>query len=144
MDGAAMDGPAEPPVARAFLPYPASTLSPRIVPTDLSSFKARGIGEVERELRQRLAELREDYLRAIDHFNWNKLVYEAEIGFEPVVGGAYHLYQVGARRILSMIGPGEWPHRHLATVRLNVDRQWQVLATGQGLDARSLFADPVR
>jgi hypothetical protein len=140
----AMDRPATHLPSRAYLPYPASTLSPRIVPTDLSSFRARGIGEVERDLRQRLAELREQYLQAIDHFNWNKLVYESEIGFEPVVGGTYHLYQVGARRILSMIGPGEWPHRHLASVRLNLDRQWQVLATGEGVDGHELFDDPVR
>lgn len=139
-----MDGPATHPPSRAFLPYPASTLGPPIVPADLSSFKARGIGEIERDLRQKLAELREEYLRAIDHFNWNKLVYESEIGFEPVVGGTYHLYQVGVRRILSLIGPGEWPHRHLASVRLNVDRQWQVLATGEGVDGRELFDDPVR
>jgi hypothetical protein len=144
MEGPAMERPATHTPSRAFLPYPVSTLSPRIVPTDLSSFKARGIGEVERELQQKLAELREQYLRAIDHFNWNKLVYESEIGFEPVVGGTYHLYQVGGRRILSMIAPGEWPHRHLVTVRLNVDRQWQMLATGAGIDGRDLFTDPVR
>lgn len=131
-DDAALSG-------RAFLPYPASTLSPRIVPTDLSSFKARGISEVERDLRQKLSELREDYLRAIDHFNWNKLVYEAEIRFEPVVGGVYHLYQMDGGRVLSMIAPGQWPHRHLATVRLNVDRQWQVVDVGRDVDPHELF-----
>ena len=127
------------PVSRAFLPYPVSTLSPRIVPTDLSSFKSRGISEVERDLQQKLAELREDYLAAIDHFNWNKLVYEAEIHFEPIVGGTYHLYESRGRRLLSMIEPREWPMRHLATVRLNVDRQWQVVTTGPEVDIRALF-----
>ena len=38
--------------SRAFMPYPVSTLSPPIVPTDLTSFKTRGISEVERELQQ--------------------------------------------------------------------------------------------
>jgi hypothetical protein len=130
---------AEPPPSRSFLPYPASTLSPRIVPTDLSGFKARGISQVERDLQQKLVELRESYLAAIDHFNWNKLVYEAEIHFEPVVGETYHLYATGDRRLLSMIAPHEWPMRHLATVRLNVDRQWQVVETGPDLDPASLF-----
>ncbi len=125
--------------SRAFLPYPASTLSPRIVPTDLSSFKSRGISEVERDLQQKLLELRETYLRAIDHFNWNKLVYEAEIQFEPVTGETYHLYEMRGRRTLSMVGPDEWPHPHLATVRLNVDRQWNVVATGPGVDPQRLF-----
>lgn len=125
--------------SRAFLPYPASTLSPPIIPADLTSFKTRGISEVERDLRQKLTEIREDYLRAIDHFNWNKLVYEAEIRFEPVVGEIYHLYDMGGRRALSMISPDQWPHRHLATVRLNYDRQWLVVRTGEGIESRELF-----
>ena len=125
--------------SRAFLPYPVSTLSPPIIPTDLTSFKSRGISEVERGLQQKLTEIREQYLRAIDHFNWNKLVYEAEIRFEPVVGGIYHLYEMRGGRALSMISPDQWPHRHLATVRLNVDRQWLIVETGKGIDSRRLF-----
>ena len=130
----------EAPKNPAYLPYPNSTLSPRIVPTDLSNFKARGISEVERDLQQKLVELREQYLEAIDHFNWNKLVYEAEIQFEPVVGEIYHLYESRGRRLLSMIGPDEWPMKHLASFRLNVDRQWHLVTTADDLDARSFFA----
>lgn len=124
----------------AYLPYPVSTLSPRIVPTDLSSFKSRGISEVERDLQQKLVQLRETYLEAIDHFNWNKLVYESEISFEPVVGETYHLYEARGRRLLSMIAPNEWPMKHLASLRLNVDRQWQVVETS--VEAREFFNEP--
>jgi hypothetical protein len=130
------------PVSRAFLPYPASTLSPRIVPTDLSSFKSRGISQVERDLQQKLIEIRETYLTAIDHFNWNKLVYEAEINFEPVVGETYHLYESRGRHLLSMIGPKEWTMRHLATFRLNVDRQWLLVEASPDVDQKELFAVP--
>lgn len=129
--------------SQAFLPYPVSTLSPPIVPTDLTSFKTRGISEVERDLQQKLTEIRESYIRTIDHFNWNKLVYESEIRFEPIVGGTYHLYQMRERRMLSMISPDQWPHKHLATVRLNVDRQWLVVATGPGVTSRELFGSMV-
>ncbi|MGD7653695.1 MAG: DUF2452 domain-containing protein [Verrucomicrobiales bacterium] len=125
--------------SRSFMPYPASTLSPPIVPQDLTSFKSRGLAEVERGLQQRLAEIREEYVRVVDHFNWNKLVYESEIRFEPVIGETYHLYESGDRRMLSMISPDQWTKTHLASVRLNVDRQWQVVKTGPGVDARDLF-----
>ena len=135
----ASDAATELPPSRAFLPYPVSTLSPPIVPNDLTSFKSRGISEVERDLQQKLTEIREEYLRAVDHFNWNKLVYESEIRFEPVVGATYHLYETRSGRALSMISPEQWPHRHLATVRLNVDRQWQVLRTGADVDPHTLF-----
>jgi hypothetical protein len=126
-------------LSRAFLPYPVSTLSPPIIPNDLTSFKSRGISQVERDLRQKLQEIRETYLATIDHFNWNKLVYEAEIQFEPVIGGTYHLYEMRGRKLLSMIGPDEWPQKHLATVRLNMDRQWKIVETGSGVDSRELF-----
>lgn len=125
--------------SRAFLPYPVSTLSPPIIPNDLTSFKSRGISQVERELQQKLREIRETYLATIDHFNWNKLVYEAEIQFEPIVGGIYHLYETRGRRMLSMISPEEWSQKHLASVRLDMDRQWKILQTGAGVDSRTLF-----
>jgi hypothetical protein len=38
-----------------------------------------------------------------------------------------------------MVDPGQWPHRHLASLRLNYDRQWLVIETGEGIDARELF-----
>ena len=129
-------------ISQAFMPYPVSTLSPKIVPTDLSSFKSRGISEVERELQQKLTEIREQYLAAIDHFNWNKLIYEADINFEPIVGQTYHLYEVRGSKLLSMIGPDEWHHKHLATVRLNVDRQWKLEEISPDIDQKSLFQEP--
>ena len=49
-----------------FLAYPASTLSPKIVPTDLTSFKSRGASKVQKALRQQLTELQERYHEVID------------------------------------------------------------------------------
>jgi hypothetical protein len=121
----------------AFLPYPVSTLSPRIVPNDLSTFKSRGISQVERDLQQKLIQMREEYIATIEHFNWNKLVYEADINFEPVVGETYHLYSIRGKNTLSMIAPDQWPYSHLASFRLNLDRQWEL--TEASVEARSLF-----
>jgi hypothetical protein len=41
--------------------------------------------------------------------------------------------------MLSMISPDEWPMPHLATFRLNVDRQWQLVGSAEGVDPRTLF-----
>jgi hypothetical protein len=105
----------------------------------LSSFKSRGISEVQRDLQQKLRELREQYLACIDHFNWNKLVYEASIQFEPVVGQTYFLYAMSRGNMLSMIAPSEWKQRHVATVRLNMDRQWKVESIGEDVKPTELF-----
>jgi len=123
----------------AYLPYPTSTLSPKIVPNDLSTFKSRGISQVERELQQKLIEIREEYIEVVDHYNWNKLVYESEINFEPVIGNIYHLYNLRGKNTLSMIGPEECFFRdsHLATFKLNVDKQWDLVEAT--VEARNLF-----
>lgn len=121
----------------AFMPYPVSTLSPKIVPNDLSTFKSRGISQVERDLQQKLVEMREEYIATIEHFNWNKLVYEADINFEPVIGQIYHLYRIRGINTLSMIEPDQWSHPHLASFRLNLDRQWEL--TDASVEGRSLF-----
>lgn len=120
----------------AFLPYPASRLAPKIVPQDLTSFKTRGIGRVERELQQELVELREKYLAVIDAFNWNKLIYEAHFGFEPVCGETYHLYEMNGKFTLSMIGPLEWHQRWFGSFRLNADGRWLPVETAPDFDLR--------
>jgi hypothetical protein len=42
--------------------------------------------------------------------------------------------------MLSMIAPDQWSMVHLATFRLNVDRQWQLVTAGEGVDPRTLFS----
>jgi len=120
----------------AFLPYPPSRLAPRIVPQDLTSFKSRGIGRVERQLQQELVQLREKYLEVIDIFNWNKLIYEARFGFEPVIGEIYHLYEMEGHHVLSMVGPQEWHQRWVGTFRLNADGRWEAHDVSPGFDLR--------
>lgn len=125
------------PTARAnFLAYPVSRLGAKIVPQDLTSFKSRGIGKVERELQQELIELRERYLSVIDAFNWNKLVYESQYRFEPVIGETYHMYEVEGARHLSMIAPEQWHQRWIGSFRLNSDARWEVVKTAPDFDLR--------
>lgn len=124
-----------------FLAYPSSTLSPKIVPNDLTSFKSRGATKVQKALRQQLTELQEQYHRVIDEFNWNKLVYEAEFGFEPILGETYHLYDVNDVLRLSMIGPGEWSHRFLGSFRLDSDGRWNIVEVAEGFDLQTYLEE---
>lgn len=125
------------PTARAnFLAYPTSRLGAKIVPQDLTNFKSRGIGKVERELQQELIELRERYLRVIDDFNWNKLIYEAHYRFEPVIGETYYLYRVEGTHHLSMIEPEQWHQQWVGSFRLNSDARWEVVKTSPDFDLR--------
>lgn len=127
------------PNSSAFLPYAVSTLSPRIVPNDLTHFKSRGVSKVQKDTAQRLAELKAQYETILDDFHWNKLVYESEFGFEPVIGEVYHLYWKDAGRsgmTLSMVEPGQWPKKHVATLQLGFDGRWLVQEVAQDFDLR--------
>ncbi|MEM6885100.1 MAG: DUF2452 domain-containing protein [Verrucomicrobiota bacterium] len=110
----------------AYMPYPTSTLSPNITPPDLSSFKSRNITEVERELSQKLDAIRQEYITVIDAFNWNKMIYESDFGFEPVIGQDYYLYREGNSFRLSMIEPQKWRgKKFIGSFRLTANGQWK-------------------
>ena len=126
----------EPPAAR-YLPYPNSTLSPKIVPTDLTSFKSRGVGAVEKALELKLRALQREYTEALDDFHWNKLVYESRFSFEPVIGEIYHLYETAGDFQLSMIPPRQWPaKRWVGSFRLDPDRRWDPVELAEDFDLR--------
>tara|TARA_R110001606_G_C15217116_1_gene633564 strand:+ start:249 stop:656 length:408 start_codon:yes stop_codon:yes gene_type:complete len=128
--------------SNAFIPYPVSTLSPPIVPNDLTSFKSRGISSIEKELSLKLETIRDEYIETINHYNWNKLVYSSDYSFEPVVGNIYYLYRrTNGTFILSMISPDEWYLEHIATVRLSVERQFELQSIGATSEAE-LFGNP--
>ena len=60
-------------------------------------------------------------------------IYKADINFEPVIHGIYHVYQKDdGTQVLSMVAPYEWgknaPYTFLNTVRLLADRTWEILA----------------
>ena len=126
----------------SFLPYPVSTLSPVIVPNDLTTFKSRGVSQVEKTLQTKLNELRREYEAALDDFHWNKLVYEAEFGFEPIVGETYHLYEMASGFRHSMIPPEQWRSKKwVGTFRLNLDRKWEPQELSESFDLRGLAGE---
>jgi len=129
--------------SNAFIPYPVSTLSPPIIPNDLTSFKSRGISSIERELSLKLENIKNEYIETINHYNWNKLVYSSDYAFEPVIGSIYYLYRrTDGTFILSMISPDEWYLEYIATVKLSVERQFELQSIGATTEAE-LFGRPI-
>lgn len=142
-DNAPEAGGEDKPQSAAFLPYAVSTLSPRIVPNDLTSFKSRGVSKVQKDTAQRLAELKEQYDSIVNEFNWNKLVYESDFRFEPVIGEVYHLYWADATHsgvALSMVSPGEWAKEHIASLQLGFDGRWIPQEVAEGFDLQDALA----
>ena len=110
------------------LPYATSVGAPAIRIDDLVSWKSRGITTVNKEFENKFNELKIQYQKLIEEYEWNELVYGAKFSFEPVMGEIYHLYRGDdGEDFLSLIGPNEWNKQHIGTFKLNSDKKWVLL-----------------
>lgn len=112
----------------SFLPYATSVGAPIIKVDDIVSWKSRGITNVNKEFENKFNELKNQYQKLMEEFEWNELVYSAKFAFEPVIGEIYHLYAgEDGINFLSLIGPNEWNKEYLGTFKLNSDKKWIAL-----------------
>lgn len=106
------------------LPYGSNIGAPSIKVDDIESWKKSNVYKVNRELNTKFEELKEQYFRLIEEFEWNQMVYTAHYNFEPVVGEIYHLYRSKEKTFLSMISPDEWNHEHMGSFKLDSNNKW--------------------
>lgn len=105
--------------------YPHHVGSPKIAPTDLSSFKTNGVYKANKLFDTKYKEL---IKRAEDlqiSFIITQEVYESSYKFEPVIGEIYHLYEDdNGGKFLSIIEPSSWSKKFLYSAKLNSDMRW--------------------
>ena len=107
------------------LPYPHHVGSTVIKPESTSKFINRGVSKVNHEFKDRFDKIRQEYELLIEEAEWNKIIYESELKFEPVVGEIYHLYTKNSKNFISVIGPTEWKQDYLGSFKLNADLKWE-------------------
>ena len=122
------------------LPY-AHTLSSGVIrPADKGKIKSNALLAMEQQTDLQLRQLEEqiqllyrqakDIQQRTDISIW---IYQADMGFDPLVGHIYHLYQKPAgEHFLSMVAPHEWgrsgqSNTFVATVKLLADHTWEIL-----------------
>ena len=116
------------------LPYATTVGAPVIKTDDVVAWKNRGIHNVNKELENKFNELKLQYQKLMEEYQWNELVYNAKFSFEPVIGEIYHLYTGhDGINFLSLISPQEWNKEHIATFKLNSDKKWLILNQKSGL-----------
>ena len=71
-------------------PYPTSVGAPGFKPIKIDK---SSVVTANHYFESRLNELKEEYKKLIQEYNWTKLVYEADYSFQPIVGHVYHLYE---------------------------------------------------
>jgi hypothetical protein len=114
--------------------------SPKIEPIDKRLLVANAHESMQHQAEQQItmlkkqAELLMKQAKAIEErLALSHAIYKADINFEPVIHGIYHVYQKDdGSQVLSMVAPYEWgknaPYTFLNTVRLLADRTWEILA----------------
>jgi hypothetical protein len=97
-------------------PYALSVSSPKIEPIDKRLLVANAHESMQHQAEQQItmlkkqAELLMKQAKAIEErLALSHAIYKADINFEPVIHGIYHVYQKDdGSQVLSMVAPYEW------------------------------------
>ena len=104
-------------------PYPTSVGSQGFEPIKLDNIPSINANNF---FKGRLNELKEEYKKLVEEYNWTKLVYEADYSFQPIVGHDYHLYEREDKSLwLSLISPDEWDKPYVGSFRLLTNGKWE-------------------
>lgn len=107
-------------------PYATNVGAPVITNTDTVAWKNRSINKLNHKLETRYQEIKKQYDKLIQEFEYNKLIYNAKFTFEPIIGDVYHLYKrENEETFLSVIAPNQCNFNSLGSFRLNSDQIWE-------------------
>ena len=110
----------------ALKPYATSVGAPVITTTDSVAWKNRSIAKVNHKLEARYMELKAEYEKMMQEFEYNKLIFDAKFTFEPIIGEVYHLYKrENGETFLSIIAPEQCDFNSLGSFYLNADQIWE-------------------
>lgn len=110
----------------ALKPYSTSVGAPVINVTDTIAWKNRSINKINHQLKTKYLELKAEYEKMMQAFEYNKLIFNAKFTFEPIIGEVYHLYKrENGESFLSIIGPEQCNFNALGSFYLNADQIWE-------------------
>ena len=106
------------------LPYASNVGAPVIKQDDVDTWKNQKVVKTNHYFETRYNEIKEEYKKLIESYEWNKLVYESNFKFEPIKGETYYLYQRDTGLFLSLIEPEQWNQIFIGSFRLDSDDKW--------------------
>jgi len=110
----------------ALKPYGTTVGAPVITPTDTVAWKNRCINKVNHKVEAKYLELKAEYEKMIQEFEYNQLIFDSKFNFEPIIGQVYHLYKrENGETFLSIIEPTHFKFDSLGSFYLNVDQIWE-------------------
>ncbi len=122
------------------LPYAHNAGSAVIKPEDLGKIKGKSILAMRQQTDKQMNQLVEQMQTLMKQANeiksrveLSERIYDAEIGFEPIIGHVYYVYlKDNGKDVISIIAPSEWGRsyryvRYLGKVVLLADHTWDVI-----------------
>lgn len=107
------------------LPYGTNVGAPSIKVSDVSFWKNEKVIKTNHFFEARYNEIKEEYKKLIEAYEWNKLVYSSDFNFQPIKGKTYYLYQRKAGGLfLSLIEPENWYQIFVGAFKLDSDDKW--------------------
>ncbi len=77
----------------------------------------------------RLKELKQEYRKLVEEYNWTRLVDVAEYSFQPLLGEEYFLYERETKNLfLSLIKPTEWDKKYVGSFKLMNNGKWDKIS----------------
>ena len=110
----------------ALKPYATSVGAPVITTTDTLAWKNRSINKVNHKVQAKYLEIKAQYEKMMQEFEYNQLIFDAKFSFEPIIGETYHLYKrENGESFLSVIAPSECTFNFIGSFYLNVEQIWE-------------------
>ena len=107
------------------LPYASNVGAPSIKPDDVSTWKSEKVLKTNKFFVAKFNEIKDEYKKLIENYEWNKLVYSSNFKFEPNVGSIYFLYQNNDESLfLSIIEPAMWNKTFIVAFKLDSENKW--------------------
>ena len=113
---------------KSLLKYAGEISSPVIKQDDIKKWESDAVKTVNYHFSQRFSEIKKEYSKLIEEFQWNDLVYKSNYSFKPIQGKTYHLYQKDDAKkslFLSLIGPSEWDMLFIGSFKLLSNNKWE-------------------
>tara|TARA_B000000437_G_scaffold119503_1_gene86838 strand:- start:1080 stop:1448 length:369 start_codon:yes stop_codon:yes gene_type:complete len=113
---------------KSLLKYAGEISSPVIKQDDIKKWESDAVKTVNDHFSQRFNEIKKEYSKLIEEFQWNDLVYKSNYSFKPIQGKIYHLYQRDDEKkslFLSLISPKEWNMLFIGSFKLLSNNKWE-------------------
>ena len=111
---------------KSVMPYGDNVGAPAIRPDDVDTWKNEKVIKTNHYFETKYDEIKEEYKKLIERYEWNKLVYESEFRFEPVKGETYYLYQRDTGSLfLSLIEPEYNNWLYIGGFKLDSEDKWE-------------------